>query len=673
MDQNMQELQNLKQQLNQHNYKYYVLDAPTIPDAEYDRLFQRLKQIEQENPDLVTPDSPTQRVGAAPLVQFKQIKHKLPMLSLDNAFSDDDLQRFCRKIHDRLEDDTQIEFVAEPKLDGVAVSLFYEHGRLVYGATRGDGETGEDITQNVRTIKSIPLKLMGEGFPGQLEVRGEIFMPIAAFEALNNRAEQQNEKIFVNPRNAAAGSLRQLDSAVTAQRNLKMCAYSTGYVANGDLPETHHQTMLMLRSWGFVVSPEMAVVNGIEACAQYYQRLSERRHTLGYDIDGIVFKVNRFALQQTLGFVSRAPRWAIAYKFPAQEELTTVLGVDFQVGRTGAITPVARLAPVFVGGVTVSNATLHNIDEIERLQLKIGDQVLVRRAGDVIPKVVQVVLDRRPDNASTVVLPENCPACCSPIEKTEGGTIARCSGSRMACPAQLKESIKHYASRKAMDIDGLGDQLIDQLVDKGMLDSVVDLYQMKAQDIASLDRMGKKSSEKLIQAINRSKRTTLARFIFALGIREVGETTARMLASYFSTLEKLIAADDETLESLQDIGPVMARNIRQFFQSPENINLVDQLIASGIRFATQSQGEISTGHLQGLRFVLTGTLPSMSREQMKALLIEYGAKVSSGAPTQKTHYVIAGDGAGSKLKKAINLGVEVLDEQQALALINRLD
>jgi len=666
-------LESLKNQINQHNYNYYVLDDPAVPDAEYDRLFRQLQDMEQKDPKLITSDSPTQRVGAEPLAKFNQIKHKLPMLSLSNAFNDDDLKNFENRLLDRLKLDNgkideAIEFVAEPKLDGVAVSLFYENGVLIYGATRGDGETGEDITHNVRTIKSIPLLLIGKNYPNVLEVRGEIFMPKDAFNALNERAIKRDEKPFVNPRNAAAGSIRQLDSSITATRSLRMCAYSIGYTEGATLPKTHYEMLNKLSAWGLAINNEMAIVKGAEGCIQYYQSLTTRRDDLSYEIDGIVFKVNDFSKQADLGFVSRSPRWAIAYKFPAQEEITVLQSVDFQVGRTGALTPVARLEPVFVGGVTVSNATLHNMDEVRRLGVYMGDTVIIRRAGDVIPKIVKVVLDKRPENAKEIKLPDSCPVCGSAVTTLDGEVVARCSGV-LICPAQLKESIKHYASRKAMDIDGLGNKLIDQLVEKELVLNIADLYRVSANDLALLERMAEKSAKKLVQAIETSKSTSLAKFIFALGIREVGEATASLLAKSLLSIEKIIDADITTLEELPDVGPIMAKHIVSFFSEIENKAKINELIQLGVTFASAEVSHTDEQVLDGLKFVLTGTLPNMTRDEMKQLLVERGAKVS-GSISKNTSYLVAGESAGSKLLKAKELGVPVLDEGQALALIN---
>ena len=668
-------LPSLKHELNTHNYRYYALDNPSIPDAEYDRLFKQLQAIEQKYPDLITSDSPTQRVGASPLGKFKQIKHKLPMLSLSNAFNDEDLQNFEQRLQDRLGSTESVEFVAEPKLDGVAVSLLYENGQLIYGATRGDGEVGEDITQNVRTIKSIPLMLLGEGYPKLLEVRGEIFMPKHAFESLNAEAIKSDRKPFVNPRNAAAGSLRQLDSKITAKRSLRMCAYSIGYIETDDLdfdpfvlPSNHYDMLKKLSVWGLAINQEMQLVTGAKACSHYHNALSVKRGDLSYEIDGIVFKVNNFEQQNKLGYVSRSPRWAIAYKFPAQEEITILRSVDFQVGRTGALTPVARLEPVFVGGVTVSNATLHNMDEIERLDIHVGDRVIIRRAGDVIPKVVKVVVEKRPESAIKIILPSECPVCGSPVAIIEGEAVARCTGN-LICSAQIKESIKHFASRKALNIDGLGDKLIDQLVEKELVKHVGDLFRLHVNDLALLERMASKSANKLVKAIEAAKATSLAKFIYALGIREVGETTAALLSKKFGSIDNVANASIQSLENLQDIGPVVAKNIFSFFSSTENKQKIDELISLGLTFAPVKQDNVESATLEGVTFVLTGTLPSMSRDEMKTLLIEHGAKVS-GSVSKNTSYLVAGDAAGSKLKKAADLGVKILSEQDALTLMH---
>jgi DNA ligase (NAD+) len=563
--------------INDYNHRYYVLDDPSVPDAEYDRCMQELLALEARFPDLVTPDSPSQRVGGRPLSAFAQVQHAIPMLSLDNVFDDDALRDFDRRVRERLNGIDAVEYACEPKLDGIAVSLLYRDGILVQGATRGDGTTGEDITGNVRTIPSIPLRLMGSGWPQVLEVRGEIYMPRAAFAAINEAARQRGEKGFMNPRNAAAGSLRQLDPSVTASRRLEMCCYSASVVEGGVLPAVHSEVLYRLRDWGFRINPEMRNAANLGECIEYYRQLMQRRDALPYDIDGIVFKVNHRSLQERLGFISKAPRWAVAYKFPAQEEVTRLLDVEFQVGRTGSITPVARLEPVFVGGVTVSNATLHNADEIHRLGLKIGDAIVVRRAGDVIPQVVSVVLEKRPLDAIEIRFPESCPVCQSPLERQEGEAVIRCTGG-ISCPAQVKQAIQHFASRKAMDIDGLGEKLVDQLVDAGLVATVADLYQLTVEPLAALERMGEKSASKLVDAVHHSRTTTLPRFLYALGIREVGEATALSLANHFRSVERLQDAGEEDLLQVDDIGPVVAQHILHFFANEHNRQVIRQLM-----------------------------------------------------------------------------------------------
>jgi DNA ligase (NAD+) len=657
----------LHEQLADWNYRYYVLDDPTVPDSEYDRALRRLQELEERFPDLVTPDSPTQRVGAAPLSQFSQIKHEVPMLSLDNAFNDEEMASFYRRLLDRLGDVDAIEFACEPKLDGVAVSLLYRDGLLERGATRGDGTTGEDITHNVRTIASIPLRLRGHGHPRILEVRGEIYMPRAGFEALNESARARGDKPFVNPRNAAAGSLRQLDSRLTAQRPLEMCCYSVGLVEGGDLPAKHAQVLELLLSWGLRINSASAVVTGIDACNDYYEELAQRRASLPYDIDGIVFKVNDLALQERLGFVSRAPRWAIARKFPAQEEMTTLLDVEFQVGRTGAITPVARLEPVFVGGVTVSNATLHNDDEIQRLGVLIGDTVIVRRAGDVIPQVVSVVIDRRPGDARKVEFPQQCPVCGSVVERESGEAVNRCMGG-LICAAQQKAAIKHFVSRKAMDIDGLGDKLVDQLVEEGLIENVADLYHLQKDELCALPRMGEKSADKVLAAVEESKSTTLARFLFALGIPEVGEATARSLAQHFGTWEALAAASESEYLEVDDVGPVVADHLVQFFDSAASQAVVSALRAAGVHWPVVEVTEAHALPLAGETWVVTGKLETLGRNDAKEHLQALGAKVA-GSVSAKTSCLVAGPGAGSKLTKAESLGVPVIDEETLLALL----
>lgn len=660
-------LEQLRDQLRHYNYQYYVLDDPQVPDAEYDRLFQQLKQLEDQHPELITPESPTQRVGAEPLAAFTQVRHEMPMLSLDNAFSAEDMHSFEKRLRDRLKlaDDVSLTFACEPKLDGIAVSLLYEKGRLVRGATRGDGSTGEDITLNVRTIASIPLQLLGSGYPERLEVRGEIYMPRNSFTRLNEEALKRGDKPFVNPRNAAAGSLRQLDPKITAQRSLEMCCYSVGIVS-GELPDSHTAILHRLASWGLKINDEMAVVQGAEGCLEYFAALSERRNQLAYEIDGIVFKVNDIELQQRLGFVSRAPRWAIAHKFPAQEEITRVNAIEFQVGRTGAITPVARLEPVFVGGVTVSNATLHNMDEVERLDVRAGDSVIIRRAGDVIPQVVSVVLERRPADTQPVQLPERCPVCDSEIIRVDTEAVARCSGG-LSCAAQRKEALKHYVSRKAMDIDGLGEKLINGLVEKELVHSPADLYRLHHRQLASMERMGDKSATKLLQSIEDSKATELAHFIYALGIREVGEATARALAMHFGSLEAVMAASEEQLQATPDIGPIVAQYIVSFFHQVHNREVIEALRAAGVHWQNVVVDE-QAKPLAGQTWVLTGTLEQMPRNEAKKQLLALGAKVA-GSVSKKTDCVVAGPGAGSKLQKAEELNVSVIDENELMALL----
>ena len=657
----------LRREIREHNYRYYVLDDPSVPDAEYDRLMRELEALEAEHPELVTPDSPTQRVGAEPADRFGEVRHALPMLSLANAFSEDDLHAFYKRIRDRLGIEDEIEFAAEPKLDGLAVSLLYEDGKLVRGATRGDGVTGEDITQNIRTIKTIPLALHGEDWPRLLEVRGEVYMPRKGFEALNARARERGEKTFVNPRNAAAGSLRQLDPRITAERPLAMFCYGVGKVEGAALPDRQSAILERLQDWGLRVCPERDVVTGPAGCLDYYRRIGAQRDRLPYEIDGVVYKVNRLDLQDDLGFVSRAPRWAIAHKFPAQEEITILRDVEFQVGRTGALTPVARLEPVFVGGVTVSNATLHNMDEIERKDVHIGDTVIVRRAGDVIPEVVGVVAERRPPDARPVTMPAECPVCGSEVVRAEGEAVARCSGG-LYCGAQRKEAIKHFASRRAMDIEGLGDKLVDQLVEAGLVDHVDGIYRLTVEQVASLERMGEKSAQNLIHAIDRSRQTTLERFIFALGIREVGEATARALALHFGDLAPLMQADEEALQLVPDVGPIVARHVVSFFHQAHNREVIDRLLAAGIEWETIEVTPAAEQPLAGCTYVLTGTLESMTRDEAKARLMALGAKVS-GSVSKKTTAVIAGAEAGSKLAKAEALGVTVLDEDGLQTLL----
>lgn len=657
------EVVELARQLHHHNYRYHVLDAPEISDAEFDRLLRRLQELEEQYPQLRTDDSPTQRVGAEPLTGFAPVRHELPMLSLDNAFSDDELFAFFQRIHQRLGGNVDTpQVVCEPKLDGIAISLLYLDGLLVRGATRGDGATGEDITVNVKTVTSIPLRLMTAAPPTRVEVRGEIYLPRARFEDLNQRQQQQGEKTFVNPRNAAAGSLRQLDSRITASRPLQMCAYGLGICEGSVMPPTHYEVLQRLGEWGFRINDRIELAEDAEACVRYYQRLEQDRNDLPYDIDGIVYKVNRLDLQQRLGFVSRAPRWAVARKFPAQEEITQVLEVEFQVGRTGAVTPVARLDPVFVGGVTVSNATLHNADEIERLGLRIGDRVVIRRAGDVIPQVVRVMVEDRPTTTRPIVFPDSCPECGSPVERLEAEAVTRCSGG-LICPAQRKQALWHFASRRAMDIDGLGDKLIEQLVDRELVRSVADLYHLDEATLAGLDRMGARSAANLVAAIDRSRATTLPRFLYALGIREVGEATAAGLARHFRSLEALAAADEVALQEVPDVGPAVAHFVREFFDDDHNLAVIEALRSGGVHWEDVPEVDQSLQPLAGQTWVLTGKLENMSRQEAKEHLQALGAKVA-GSVSANTDCVVAGPGAGSKLRSAEKHGTRVLDEAE---------
>ena len=751
------EVKTLSAHLHEHNYRYYGLDDPVITDSEYDRLLRRLQDIEQQNPALVTPDSPTQRVGSAPLASFQSVTHVMPMLSLDNAFDDDELRDFDRRVRNRLgldkeTEDEQLEYVCEPKLDGIAVSLLYERGVLIQAATRGDGYSGENITANIRTVGSVPLRLRGEDIPPLLEVRGEVYMPLQGFHKFNEEARKLDEKPFVNPRNAAAGSLRQLDSSITANRPLEMCAYSIGRMegAGGSEPEltikNHFDAMTQLKRWGFLINDLMAVVSGIEGCVDYYRSLAAKRDGLSYDIDGIVYKINSFSLQEQLGFVARAPRWAIARKFPAQEESTILLDVEFQVGRTGAITPVARLKPVFVGGVTVSNATLHNQDEIDRLGVHIGDRVIVRRAGDVIPQVARVIVNDDNLERKPVIFPSHCPECGSDVLRIEGEAVARCSGG-LYCPAQRKEAIKHFVSRRAMDVDGLGDKLIEQLVDSDLIKDPADLYLLDLESISGLERMAEKSAQNLLDALAVSRDTTFARFLYALGIREVGEVTAAALAAHFGSLGGLLAAEEtdfieaggikgigevkalalvkqlqsgkpdldqdladwliglkirginsdmanvivghfpsheilkkitvDELKSgnksvIEGVGPVVARHVVTFFHQDHNLEVLDKLINQAHIVWQQDKPGIEVAQpLLGESWVLTGTLTTMKREDAKHHLQTLGAKVA-GSVSAKTTCVVAGESAGSKLKKAQELDVRIIDETEFCAMLERL-
>ena len=657
----------LRTEIEHHNYRYFVLDDPEVSDAEFDRLVRELRKLEAEHPELVTEDSPTQRVGGAAVTEFGEVRHRIPMLSLDNAFEPDDVIAFDRRIRERLGSDEDVSYACEPKMDGLAVSIVYEDGLLVQAATRGDGTTGEDVTHNVRTIKSVPLRLHGKGWPRVLEARGEVFMPIAGFDAMNRRAVEKGDKVFVNPRNAAAGSLRQLDPRVTASRPLDMFFYGAGLVEEGTLPERHSEILAQLRDWGMRPSPEVAVRRGVQGLLDYYAHIQRRRAQLAYQIDGVVYKVDSLELQKRLGFVSRAPRWAIAHKFPAEEEMTVVRGVEWQVGRTGALTPVARLEPVFVGGVTVSNATLHNIDELHRKDVRVGDTVIIRRAGDVIPEVVKVIVERRPAHTSQVLLPRKCPVCGSAVVKEEDEAVARCSGG-LYCAAQRKESLRHFASRRAMDIEGLGSRLIEQLVDGDHVSSAADLYKLTLEELAGLERMAEKSAANLVEALEASKETTLPRFLYALGIRDVGEATAMALATHFGSLEKLMEAAIDEVQQVPDVGPVVAEHVHNFFRERHNRDVIAALRRSGVHWQDierKAQGDLP---LAGKTIVLTGTLESMERHQAQERIRALGGK-ASGSVSAKTDYVVAGSSAGSKLQKAEKLGVTVLDEEQFLRLI----
>ena len=668
----------IKDQLRQHNYNYYILDDPSIPDAEYDRLMQQLLAIEADFPQWITTDSPSQRVGATPLESFEQVTHAVPMLSLDNAFNGEDLQAFDRRVRERLTKssnkaiDDIVTYTCEPKLDGIAVSLTYEKGMLVTAATRGDGSRGENITQNIRTLDSVPLSLLGKGWPEILEVRGEVYMPTAGFEALNKKLASNGLKTYVNPRNTAAGSLRQLDSSITATRPLELCAYGVGLVSDDDsLPGQHFDILHQLQSWGFKINDQMRRVQGIEACLDYYQLLASKRASLAYDIDGIVFKVDELELQQSLGFVARAPRWAIAHKFPAQEEMTRLLKVDFQVGRTGAVTPVARLEAVFVGGVTVSNATLHNMDEIQRLGLCLGDTVIVRRAGDVIPKVVKVVQERRCESASPIVAPTSCPVCGGPVLRDDGEAALKCING-LRCSAQIVQAIKHFVSRKAMDIDGLGEKQVQALVDADKIKNVADLYTLDPLALSGMARMGEKSANNLLSALQKSKSTSLAKFLFSLGIREVGEATARSLALHYGRLANIQTADMASLLNVDDVGPVVAQRILHFFADTDTLLVIEKLQSVGVYWPEfdpiEEQAKQESLPFKELCFVVTGTMSSVSRDELKSQLQALGAKVASSV-SKKTDYLVAGEKAGSKLTKAQTLQVPVLDESAALAMI----
>ncbi len=660
----------LRAELRQHDYRYYVLDDPSVPDAEYDRLMRELRALEAAHPQLVVPDSPTQRVAGAPSAAFGEVVHSIPMLSLDNAFSDEDVAAFDRRIHERLGAEGDLEYVAEPKLDGLAIAVLYRAGVLEQAATRGDGLTGEDVTANVRTVRQVPHRLTGRA-PPLIEVRGEVFMPLKGFERMNARARERGEKVFVNPRNAAAGSLRQLDPRISAARPLDAFFYGIGVLEGAALPRGQAELLAWLRKLGLPVSPDARPVRGVAGCLDYYRDMGARRASLAYQIDGVVYKLESRADQERLGFVSRAPRWAIAHKFPAEEALTAVRDIEFNVGRTGALTPIARLTPVFVGGVTVSNVTLHNIDEVHRKDVRVGDTVIVRRAGDVIPELVSVVLEKRPTPlAPQIELPARCPVCNSLVLRAEGEAVARCTGG-FTCRAQRQEALRHFASRRALDIEGLGDKVIEQLVERELVRSPADLYTLSTQQLSGLERMGEKSAANLVAAIAASKDTTLPRLLYGLGIREVGEATALALARHFGTLEALMTANEAQIQQVGDVGPVVAAHVAAFFASKDHINVIKALRGEGVTWP-QVAGAPGSAHapLAGSTFVLTGALTSMTRDEAEEALVARGARVA-GSVSKKTSYVVAGSEAGSKLARARELGVPVLDEEQLRALLER--
>ena len=664
-----QRVTQLRAEIDRNNYRYHVLDDPEISDAEYDRMLRELQALEEKHPELVVPESPTQRIGGAPIAVFAEVRHRKPMLSLDNAFSREEVAAFDRRVRERLKADSEIDYCCEPKLDGLAVSLTYRDGALAIAATRGDGAVGEDVTHNIRTIKSVPLRLTGHSLPELIEVRGEVFMSIAGFREMNRRAAEQGEKTFVNPRNAAAGSLRQLDPRLTAKRPLEVFFYGTGLIDGRQLPARHSQVLEQLRAWGLRTSPETRVVRGVEALFAYYEDIGKRRANLRYQIDGVVYKVDSREQQNALGFVARAPRWAVAHKFPAQEEMTQVRDIEWQVGRTGALTPVARLEPVFVGGATVSNATLHNIDELLRKDVRIGDTVVLRRAGDVIPEVVGVIKEKRPSGTSPVQLPKKCPICGSDVERQEGEAIARCTGT-LVCPAQLKESLRHFASRRALNIDGLGSKLIEQLVDAGLIKTPADLYRLTATELARMERMGERSAAKLVESLERSKQTALGRFLYALGIRDVGEATADALASHFRTLAAIQEASIEDIEEVPDIGPVTAAHIHAFMAELRNLKVITTLTRLGVKWPEAARLDVGDSAFTGKTIVLTGRLSSLSRDDAGELVRRLGGKVV-GSVSKNTAYVVAGEDAGAKLRKANELGIKILDEEEFLAMAGR--
>jgi len=664
-----QRVERLRAEIDRHNHRYHVLDDPEIPDSEYDRLLTELRDLERKHPALVVPESPTQRVGGAPVEAFAQVRHHTPMLSLDNAFTPEEVVAFDRRVRERLETEKEISYACEPKLDGLAVSLTYRNGALEIAATRGDGSVGEDVTHNIRTIQSVPLRLTGKSVPGILEVRGEVFMSIAGFKEMNRRAIEKGEKVFVNPRNAAAGSLRQLDPRLAASRPLEIFFYGAGVVENGKLPGRHSAVLEMLRGLGLRTSPESRIVEGVDGLLAYYDEIGRRRDKLNYQIDGVVYKVDSLDQQRELGFVARAPRWAIAHKFPAEEAMTRVRAIEWQVGRTGALTPVARLDPIFVGGATVANATLHNFDELQRKDVRVGDTIVLRRAGDVIPEVVRVIMEKRPARTVLVRLPDRCPVCGSDVEREEGESVARCTGA-LVCPAQLKESLRHFASRRAMDIEGLGSKLVDQLVDQGLAKNAANLYRLTASQFAELDRMGDKSAEKLVKSLERSNETTFGRFLFALGIRDVGEATADSLARHFRTLEALRSSSVAEIEEVPDVGPVTSAHVHAFISEARNAKVINELIALGVRWPEIPASRSRSKDLEGQSFVLTGRLSSMSRDDAGDLVRELGGTVA-GSVSKKTDFVVVGEDAGSKLMKATELGIKILDEDEFLKLVGR--
>lgn len=669
----------LRQTLNRYAYLYYVLDQPAVPDAEYDKLYQELEALEGRHPELRTPDSPTQRVIGKVLDGFKPVKHSVPMLSIRTETDTEasGAETFDARVRRELElgeDAPLVEYACELKFDGLAINLRYERGVLTQAATRGDGETGEDVTQNIRTIKQIPLRLRTVE-ADVLEVRGEIYIRRDAFDKLNEQQRAliaggaKNEKTFVNPRNAAAGAVRQLDPNIAAKRPLSFFAYGLGEVKGWEVPATHGAMLDAFAEMGLPVAADREVVEGAKGLVAFHQRIGQKRDALPFDIDGVIYKVNSHALQKRLGFVTREPRWAVAHKYPAQEQVTVLRDVEFQVGRTGALTPVARLEPVFVGGVTVSNATLHNMDELERKDVRIGDSVIVRRAGDVIPEIVQVILDRRPPNALAVTLPSKCPVCGSDVEREEGEAVARCSGG-LFCPAQRKEALKHFASRRAMDIEGLGSKLIDQLVDDGLVKTPADLFQLTPEQLSGLERMAEKSARNILESLAKSKATTLKRFLFALGIRDVGETTAGTLADYFGSLKKLCDASEADIQQAPDVGPIIAAHIYHFFQQSHNREVIEMLRAAGVTWAEHEAKLVAAGPFVDKTFVITGTLSSMTRDEARDRIIALGGKASDSV-SKKTSYVVVGADAGSKLKKAQQLNVPILDEQAFIALLDQ--